>query len=176
MRAAELASPGDVIVTLDADATQDPGYAPGMADKIAEGFDVVVASRYAAGAEQRGTSPLRRILSLGAGALLAIVFPTKGVRDYSCGFRAIDADFLSRAIDAYGGHMIESPGFSATPELLLKLRAAGARFAEVPFTLRYDEKEGASKIRIWRTIRQYFALMWRLTVHRPTPRMEGPRG
>ncbi len=163
--------PGDVIVTLDADATQDPSYAPAMTDEIAAGADVVIASRYVPGATQQGTSALRRLLSRGAGTLLAIAFPTPGVRDYSCGFRAIEAGFLARTKAMYGDRLISEAGFTATPELLLMLRAAGARFAEVPFTLRYDAKVGASKIRITRTIRQYLALIWRLKA-RPPRRMD----
>lgn len=170
-RAAEVAADDDIVITMDADATQDPVEAPAMVAKLAEGFDVVIASRYVDGAEQRGFSLLRRILSLGAGTLMTIAFPTPGVRDYSCGYRAIRGAFLKRVVAAYGAALVESPGFAAAPEILLKFRAAGARFAEVPFTLRYDEKEGASKIRIWRTIRQYFVLVWRLKTRPPRPRM-----
>lgn len=165
--AARLAGRGDVVVTLDADATQDPAYAADMIAAIEAGADVVVASRYAAGSTQRGTSPLRRLLSRGAGSLLTVVFPTRGVRDFSSGFRAIEGGFLARAIEAHGGALVEERGFAATPELLLKLRAAGARFAEVPFTLRYDVKQGESKIRIWRTIGQYLVLIARMRLRPP---------
>jgi dolichol-phosphate mannosyltransferase len=174
--ALEESREGDVIVTLDADATQDPCYAASLAEAIEAGADVVIASRYAEGAAQQGTSELRRFLSRGAGLLLSVAFPTPHVRDYSCGFRAMDADFLARAKEAFGGELIHEPGFAATPELLLMLRAAGARFAEVPFTLRYDAKEGASKIRIWRTIRQYVGLIWRLVTRRPVMKPLAPRG
>lgn len=164
--AASRARDDDAIVTLDADATQDPGYAPLMVDTLARGADVVVASRYAPGAAQQGTSALRRMLSRGAGALLSLTFPTPGLKDYSSGFRAIRVGALREAARRYGDRLVEEHGFAATPELLLKLRAVGARFAEVPFTLRYDAKEGESKIRIWRTIRQYLALIWRLRTRR----------
>ena len=48
--------PDDVIVTLDADLTQDPGYAPAMlVAKLDEGYaDVVIASRYRPGLGRRG--------------------------------------------------------------------------------------------------------------------------
>jgi dolichol-phosphate mannosyltransferase len=165
--ALEQSGPDDLIVTMDADATQDPSYADAMARAAEAGADVVVASRYVPGAQQRGTSSLRRTLSRGAGLLLSVAFPTPHVRDYSCGYRAIKASFLARASERFGGELIHEAGFSATPELLLMLRAAGATFAEVPFTLRYDAKEGASKIRILSTIEHYLTLVWRLKVSPP---------
>jgi dolichol-phosphate mannosyltransferase len=52
-------------------------------------------------------------------------------------------------------------------EVLLKLRAIGARAVEVPLVLRYDLKSGASKMRILRTISQYGTVMWNAVFARP---------
>ena len=41
-------------------------------------------------------------------------------------------------------------------ELLYKLYKSGATFDEVPFSLYYDDKEGASKMRILKTIKDSF--------------------
>ena len=46
-------------------------------------------------------------------------------------------------------------------ELLLNLRALGARVSEVPLVLRYDLKEGASKMRILRTMWRYVITLTR---------------
>ena len=46
-------------------------------------------------------------------------------------------------------------------EILLKLRPLHPIFGEVPFILRYDLKEGATKMRVGRTIRQTLALVVR---------------
>jgi len=37
-------------------------------------------------------------------------------------------------------------GFTSTLEVIVKLRLLGCRFAEVPFVLRYDQKESSSKM------------------------------
>ncbi len=37
-------------------------------------------------------------------------------------------------------------GFTCTVEKLLKFRMMGARFAEIPFVLRYDQKRSSSKM------------------------------
>ncbi len=87
--AAERSGHDDVIVTLDADLTQDPGYVPSMLAKLDEGYDVVIASRYRPARRSRGSPRLRRMLSYGASALVLLVRPVRGVRDYSCGFRVL---------------------------------------------------------------------------------------
>jgi dolichol-phosphate mannosyltransferase len=46
-------------------------------------------------------------------------------------------------------------------ELLLKLRHCQPVITEIPLTLRYDRKQGASKLRLVRTITQYLTLLAR---------------
>ena len=62
--------------------------------------------------------------------------------------RAYRAEIVRRAIDFYGNDFVQLKGlgFTCTLEKLLKLHLLGARFAEVPFTLRYDQKVGLSKM------------------------------
>ncbi|CAA7602057.1 Glycosyl transferase family 2 [Acididesulfobacillus acetoxydans] len=151
----------DVIVTLDADNTHSPELIPLLYQRIREGDDLVIASRYAPGGRQRGLSPLRRMLSRGAGIVMKCAFPLPGIRDYSCGFRAYRLGLVRKGFAAYGERLIESTDFSATVELLLKLAPLCRSWSEVPFELRYDRKQGASKMKIWATISGYVALIFR---------------
>jgi dolichol-phosphate mannosyltransferase len=160
-KAAELSENGGIIITLDGDATHDPAYMPSMMDKIAQGNDVVIASRFAPGGVERGLSSFRKVLSRGSGTLLTIFFPTKGLRDYTCGYRAFSAEIIKRGFSRYGDAFIEETGFSVTPEILLKLRALGATIDEVGFVLKYDQKVGKSKIKISKTIAQYLKMITR---------------
>ena len=114
--AAEMASANDTVVTMDADETHIPGLIPRMLQSINEGRDVVIPSRYQSGACVVGVSFLRRTLSFGASLLFRIVFPTSGVRDFTCGFRAYRGDVLRRAITTYGDQFVESDGFAAWPK------------------------------------------------------------
>ena len=84
----------------------------------------------------------RKVLSVAASALFRVLFPTPGVRDFTCGYRAYRASVLKRAMDRYGDSLFEFDGFQCMVDLLLKLRKIGARFAEVPVVLRYDLKQG----------------------------------
>lgn len=161
-KATELAEPEDAIVTMDGDGTHDPTYVPALLKLLENGADVAIASRFGAGGKARGVSALRRLLSSGAGILLKIFFPIKGVRDYTSGFRAYSASALKQAFDVLGKRFMRETGFSVSPEIILELRSLGAAVQEIPFVLRYDLKGGESKIRIARTISQYLKLMARL--------------
>lgn len=156
------ASPEDVVVTLDADGSHLPEQVPALVDAVRGGADVAVASRYRPGAQVRGVPGYRRALSLLARLLLAVLFPVPGVRDYTCGFRAYRASLLRAATDRYGDRLVESQGFAATAEVLLKLRTLEPKVHEVPIVLRYDLKRGRSKLPPLRTVLQYLRLLVRL--------------
>ncbi|MBA3583190.1 MAG: glycosyltransferase [Gemmatimonadetes bacterium] len=150
----------DAIVTLDGDDSHDPRAIPALLTRLDEGYDVVVASRFAPGGKEVGVAPHRRLMSHAAGALLRLLFPMGEVRDYSSGFRAYRSSALERVRDAYGG-LVDEQGFSCMLELLLRLRSQGARAAEVPLVLRYDLKRSESKMEVGRTILRYFRLIGR---------------
>lgn len=147
-RAAEVSQPGDVIVRLDCDDTHEPEFIPRMISKIREGNDVVIASRFAPGGGQTGVSAYRAFISRGANLFMKVFFPIKGLREYSSGFRAYRAEKIKEAIAFYGNNFIQLKGlgFTCTLEKLIKLKLIGARFAEAPFVLRYDQKASESKM------------------------------
>lgn len=149
---------GDVVVTMDADNTHDPALIPQMLKKIEDGCDLIIASRYAPGGEEIGLAPHRKVLSRGASTFLKTFFGIPGARDCSCGFRAYRVGLLKRAFEIYGDKLVEETGFVCMAEVLVKLSMIGAKIDEVPMTLRYDLKEGASKMKVGKTIGQYFAL------------------
>jgi dolichol-phosphate mannosyltransferase len=147
-RAAEITKPGDVIVRMDCDDTHEPQFILGLVKKLAEGCDVVTASRFAPGGGQLGVSRYRAFISRGANLFMRLFFPIRGLKEYSCGYRAYRAEIIHQAIEFYGNHFIQllGLGFTCTLEKLVKLKLSGARFSEVPFVLRYDQKRSASKM------------------------------
>jgi dolichol-phosphate mannosyltransferase len=150
--AVDRAGDRDIIVSMDADNTHPPGLIARMVQLISEGCDVVIASRFQPGARVLGVPFERHILSIGARLLFTGMFPTRGVRDYTSGFRAYRTSVLRRAFDEHGENLVSETGFSCMAELLLKLRKQGAVFGEVPLLLRYDQKGGESKMKVLRTI------------------------
>jgi dolichol-phosphate mannosyltransferase len=159
--AAESAGDRDIIVTMDADDTHAPGLILRMVRMISEGHDVVIASRYRTGSRCIGVPFHRRMLSRGASWLLRAVFPTAGVKDYTCGYRAYRAGVVREALMRYGDDFLDQDGFQCMVDILLKLRRMNLIFGEVPFILRYDYKEGGSKMAVSRTIRDTLGLMVR---------------
>jgi dolichol-phosphate mannosyltransferase len=159
--AVDRCGPADVIVTMDCDNTHPPRLIPMMLTHIEDGHDVVIASRYQRGAEVIGVPKSRLLYSIGARWLFQILFPIRGVRDYTCGYRAYRVDAIRQALLLYGDRLITETGFSCMADLLLKLRRLPLEMSETPLELRYDRRGGASKMRVIRTIRQTLFLMLR---------------
>jgi dolichol-phosphate mannosyltransferase len=159
--ASKMACESDIVITMDADETHTPGLILRMVRMIREGHDVVIASRYRPGARVFGVSLFRRLMSLGASMLFRTVFPTPGVRDFTCGYRAYRGGVLLKAISAYGDKFVDSAGFQCMVDILLKLRKLDVIFGEVPLVLRYDLKQGESKMRIAKTVGQSLSLLVR---------------
>lgn len=158
------AADNDVLVVMDCDDTHDPAQIADMLQWIGQGANVVIASRYRRDALVQGVPPLRRLTALGALALFKLIHPVPGVRDYTCGYRAYRVDVLKRAVRHYDDRLIAERGFACMVELLLKLAALKARFAEIPLQLRYDRKPTETKMDVGGNTRRLLALLvrWRL--------------
>jgi len=154
----------DILAVMDCDNTHDPAQIAEMTARLADGADIVIGSRYVRGALVQGVPPLRRVTALGAAALFKLLHPVRGVWDYTCGYRAYRVGTLKRAARRYGDRLIAERGFACMAELLLKLNAVDARFAEIPLQLRYDQKPTATKMDVGSNTRRLLLLLarWRL--------------
>ncbi len=160
-RALELAADGDFVMAMDADNTHMPDQLPQLLEKMREGNDVVIASRFRKGAKMYGIPPHRQLFSRGVSVLFQLFAPMRGVRDFSCGYRLYRAETLRQSMAHWGDDFISEDGFAGMTEILYKLNVnPGARFAEVPMTLRYDQKIGATKMPFLQNIKDMFRLMW----------------
>jgi dolichol-phosphate mannosyltransferase len=163
LRAAIERSRGDddVIVNMDADNTHPPDTILAMLEALDQGADVVIASRYRRGSRQVGVPFKRKLLSWGARWLFTWKLRLPGVRDYTCGFRAYRVGTIRRAFDKHGDRLITRAGFACTDEILVNLAwlEPRPRIQEVPFILRYDRKEGASKLELFKTIRETLKML-----------------
>jgi dolichol-phosphate mannosyltransferase len=159
--AVDCAREDDIIITMDADETHSPGLILRMGRMIQEGFDVVIASRYQPGARVLGVPLHRRMVSYFASSLFRILFPTPGVRDFTCGYRAYRAGALKKAVEHFGPAFVDQTGFQCMVDIILKLRTMDLIFGEVPMLLRYDLKGGDSKMRVFRTAKNTLLLLAR---------------
>ncbi|MDR0834785.1 MAG: glycosyltransferase [Candidatus Symbiothrix sp.] len=152
LSAATAADNNDIIITMDADDTHTPGLIYRMVNTMREGYDVVIASRYQRGSRVYGLSLYREFLSIVASYIFRLFLPIKGVKDFTCGYRAYRARVLKDAFVHYGDKFIDQQGFQAMVDIILRLRTMNVIFGEVPFILRYDMKQGTSKMNVKSTI------------------------
>jgi len=161
LTALSIADEHDIIVTMDSDDTHTPGLILRMVHMIREGYDVVIASRYQPEARVIGVPLVRQLLSSVASLMMRILFPIRGVKDYTCGYRAYRVSVLREAEKLYGERLFDQDGFQCMVDILLKLRRMSVIFGEVPFILRYDYKEGGTKMDVGRTIKKTLWLLLR---------------
>jgi dolichol-phosphate mannosyltransferase len=161
--ACSRAADHDVIVTVEGDNTNDPSIAVQLVELLEnENLDVVVASRYRRGGRFIGFPLKRRILSNGINTLMRIFYPVSGVSDFSIFYRAYRASLLKRALREFGDDFITCPGFVSNAEMMVKCRTFGIRGGEVPLLYKYDQKKGGSKMKIKKTILEYFDFFRRM--------------
>jgi dolichol-phosphate mannosyltransferase len=111
---------------MDADFQHPPDLLPELLlTAIAEGHDIVIASRYAAKDGVRGWNPVRVAISR-ASTWATLPFQRKGLRvkDPMSGF------FIVRR-EAIDGLSFETKGFKLLLEILVRARIRSAR--EIPF-------------------------------------------
>jgi dolichol-phosphate mannosyltransferase len=140
--------PEDIIIRVEGDDTHDAKYIFSIINKLSEGYDIVNTSRFQKGGGQKGISNYRSFISYGANIFMKFILRVKNVKDFSCGFRGYKAQALQDAFAIYGNSFLQlrGLGFTATLEILIKMKMLGCRFAEVPFELRYDQKRSSSKM------------------------------
>ena len=157
--AIKFAEEHDVIITMDGDNTHPPAIMNLLLQKIAEGYDVMIASRFQPGSRVCGVPSSRVLTAFGARMLFKIIMPIPAVRDYTCGYRAYRANVLRDSMKYYGDQWVTEKGFSCMVDVLLKMRRFNYVMGEVPMLLRYDQKEGASKMKVLQTIGQTIKLL-----------------
>ncbi len=140
------------VCLMDCDNTHDPKYVMNMLEaQKRTNADVVIASRYQTNAEITGLTAFRRWASLAAKRVFSTLLEVQGVRDYTCGYRLYKKSILDKLEENFHENIIEENGFTCMVELLYKLYISGACFAEIPFELRYDKKQGKSKMKVMNT-------------------------
>jgi dolichol-phosphate mannosyltransferase len=161
-RAAELAQPNDVILTTEGDNTCDPAIFTQMIAEIRNGCDAVAATRYEKGGRIEGFPPMRRLYSWVINWMLRLMYPVRGISDFSIFMRAYRADLIQRSIAYYGADWIESVGCVANAEIMIKARIFNPRCNSVGMYYRYGVKAGGSKLNVKKTILGYFEFFKRL--------------
>ncbi|MBX3010750.1 MAG: glycosyltransferase family 2 protein [Caldilineaceae bacterium] len=151
-----LAARGRYVLFTDADNSTPIEELPKLLHKVqAEGYDIAVGSRAAAGAAEGHKSWLRHLLSGGLRWIVRLLFQI-GVRDTQCGFKLYTREAAQRL------HQAQTiMGFSFDLEILYLAAKLGYRVAEVPVNWidAPGSKVDTSK-EIKRFLRDLFRIKW----------------
>lgn len=145
----------DYVFEMDADFSHDPKYLKTFIEKITEGYDLVIGSRYINGISVLNW-PLRRlIMSYMASVYTRMVTGLK-VMDTTAGFMCYKVSSLKQInLDE-----VKSNGYSFQIEMKFKFYKRGFKIFEVPI-LFIDRREGESKMSRKVVYEAYF-MVWKL--------------
>ena len=149
-------SRGRVIITLDADLSYSPKYIYQMYDALlGTKSEIVLASAYMRGGSVKNVPFVRRLLSRFGNYYLRAMMGSQ-VSTVTCVVRAYSREVIDSLL-------LTSDGMELQLEILQKASRLGYRIEEIPahleWSLQKTEETSAtrtSKMRIARTIRQYF--------------------
>jgi glycosyltransferase involved in cell wall biosynthesis len=152
LRDAFAAARGTAVVVTMADASDEPDDILRMHAKLAEGYDLIAASRYMPGGRQEGGPRVKGFLSRLAGRSLHRLIGLP-VSDATSAFRMYRKSLLD-ALTLESRH-----GFELALEITVKAYLAGYRLAEIP-TVWHDRVEGTSNFRLLRWLPRYLRWYW----------------
>jgi glycosyltransferase involved in cell wall biosynthesis len=134
-----LAEGADLVCSMDADFSHNPRYIPDIVEKINQGYDLVIGSRYVH--EGGSTQTLdRKVFSWGANTVTRVLLGLHA-HDTTAGFRC----YRRQALESLDLDSIKSSGYSFLFEMLFRVERRGCKVGEVPIIFE-DRRLGASKI------------------------------
>lgn len=130
----------ELICTMDADFSHNPACIPQIVEKIYQGYDLVIGSRYVKGGGTNGCTTSRKLLSWGANFFARATLGLSA-HDATAGFRCYRRGILEEVdIDA-----IKADGYSFLIEMLYRVQRMGWQVGETPILFE-NRRQGVSKI------------------------------
>lgn len=132
----------DLLMEMDADFQHDENLIPAFLQKIDEGADMVVGSRYMKGGSiPRYWGASRKIISIGGNLFIRLMMLDTKIHDWTTGFRALKPWVFEKV----KGSITELKTYSFQTSFLYFARKVGAKLAEVPLNFK-ERKWGESKL------------------------------
>ena len=114
---------GDIIVTIDADGSNNPEELMAFVEPLTSGFDFAKGSRFLH--SHSPEMPIHRHIGNRIIATVTNLLHRTNYTDLCCGYNAFWKDVFGKA-------KLDSSGFGYEPEIVLKARKAGLKIVEVP--------------------------------------------
>jgi len=153
-----LSNGAEAVFEMDADFSHDPKALPSFLEKIREGHDLVIGSRYVNGVRVLNWSFKRLLLSKMATLYVDLVTGMGGdvITDATAGFKC----YRRAVLESIDLDRIHSNGYAFQIEMKYRAYRKGFRLAEVPITFN-DRHVGQSKMSR-RIIVEALWIVWRL--------------
>lgn len=135
-----LAHSYDLLFEMDADFSHDPRHLPQFINRIHEGADIVLGSRYVPGGGTRNWSFLRRFISRG-GSIYSRLILGLPFHDLTSGFKCFRRQVLE-TLDLSG---IDANGYGFQIEVTYRCFKHGYQIVETPIIF-VDRRVGKSKM------------------------------
>jgi len=177
------ASTGDIVITLNADGSTDPGEIPRFVDALLSGAEVAHGSRFRSGGDHRDAGAVERLGHVLLSRIVNVFFGTR-FTDLSCGYNAywrelVPALQLPEADQPQlkRGRLAWGDGPEIDTMTTIRMAAQGLRVVEVA-TVGYPRMHGdrprrllPAALRALRVAYSEYVRRWRIG-HRPA----GPTG
>lgn len=141
---------GDVVVWVMGDRSDKISVIPKLVEKLEEGFDMALASRYMKGGS-RGDLDVHKAMYGRLYSLLCRFYYGMPFHDITNAFRAFRKSILGRI-------NIASDDFAISPELSIKAFLGGYGICEAP-TEYYSRREGVTKFKVFMMGLRYLSLL-----------------
>jgi dolichol-phosphate mannosyltransferase len=133
----------DYVVEMDADLQHNPEDFPKLIEKVSEGYDLVIGSRYVKGGSVPNEWALYRKAVSYFGSLFArVVLRIFQVKDFTSGFRLTK---VRGVLDKIDFSKIKSKGFAYKMDMLVRIFDMRAKIIEVPISFGLRDR-GTSKM------------------------------
>ncbi len=132
----------DVLVEMDADFQHNPADIPRLLEQIANGYELVIGSRFVAGSGNK-MPWYRKIMSIVANQMIRTLLGLHSVQEITTSYRAFTKEaFLKVAPDSVPWR---EKSFIAVPVFLVRMIESGAKATEVAMTM-HPRTQGYSKM------------------------------
>ena len=140
-------------IEMDADLSHDPRDIARFLQKLREGADVVVASKYLADSRMVGWPMKRRLLSLAANRYVRFLLRLP-VSDCTNGFRC----YGPKALKILPDFQIDGSGFTVIPQTTYLLTRCGMNIVEIP-SVCTNRRHGVSNLGLHEIIESFFGIL-----------------
>lgn len=151
----------DIFFEMDSDLSHNPEDIPRFIEKMKEGYDLVIGSRYINGTiSVVGWDFKRLLLSKFANWYATTILKLKNLSDVTSGYRC----YSRKCLEKLDLSKIKSNGYAFQIEMVYRLVKIGCKITEIPIIF-YERNEGSSKMS--RKIALEAAIMvWKLKFER----------